>query len=49
MLNGGHGEQALLSQTHGQFATENTRFRDQQNEQAIHTKPGGFMTKLSSL
>lgn len=43
VLNGGRGWQALLSQTHGQFTTENTQFRGQQSEQAIHTKPGGIM------
>lgn len=48
-LSGGRGGQALLPQTHGQFTTRNTHFRGQRNGQAIHTKPGGIVTKLSSL
>lgn len=43
VLGGGRGWQALLSQTHGQYTTENTHFRGQRSEQAIHIRPGGIM------
>ena len=46
VLSGGHGGQALLSQTHGQCPAETT-FRGRRSEQAIHAKPAGLWLNSS--